>query len=65
MISCGTSDQSKKYITVSIRPQKYLLEKIIGDNDDYNIICLLSPGSNPERAGRQAYVNLAKQAWQK
>lgn len=44
--SCQNSEPHKPIITVSIQPQKHLLEKIVGDK--FNVICLLSNGSNPE-----------------
>jgi zinc transport system substrate-binding protein len=44
--SCRFSQKEKPVITVSIQPQKYLLEKIVGSK--FNVICLLSEGSNPE-----------------
>ncbi len=37
---------SKPVLTVSIQPQRYFLEKIVGDK--YDVLCLLSQGSNPE-----------------
>ncbi|MEG0010581.1 MAG: zinc ABC transporter substrate-binding protein [Muribaculaceae bacterium] len=44
--ACDGSVHNNRIITVSIQPQKYLLEKIVGDKID--IMCLLSQGSNPE-----------------
>lgn len=43
---CNASSTGKPIITVSIQPQKYLLEKIAGDN--WDVKCLLSNGANPE-----------------
>lgn len=44
--SCTSASTSKPTITVSIQPQKYMLEKIVGDK--WEIKCLLSNGANPE-----------------
>lgn len=45
--SCGgKSDSSKPVVTVSIEPQRYLLEKIVGDSIEINV--LLADGTNPE-----------------
>lgn len=44
--SCRDTSPRKQIITVSIQPQKWLLEKIV--KDKFDIICLLSQGSNPE-----------------
>ncbi len=46
LLACGGTQNERKIITVSIQPQKYLLEQIVGDK--YDVICLLSKGSNPE-----------------
>lgn len=46
MFACNGSTNNTKSISVSIQPQKYLLEKIVGDK--INVMCLLSQGSNPE-----------------
>lgn len=46
LYSCGSSVSDKPVITVSIQPQKYLLEKIAGDK--WDVKCLLSNGANPE-----------------
>lgn len=43
---CNSYSSQKRTITVSIQPQKYFLEKIVGDK--FNVVCLLSQGSNPE-----------------
>lgn len=45
-VSCNSSQPEKKTIAVSILPQKYFLEKIVGDK--YAVTCLLSQGGNPE-----------------
>lgn len=37
---------AKPVLVVSIQPQKYLLEKIVGDH--YQVICLMEQGANPE-----------------
>lgn len=44
--SCGNSDPGKHILTVSIEPQRYLLEQIAGDG--WNINTMLSNGANPE-----------------
>lgn len=44
--SCSGKTNGKPVITVSIQPQKYFLDKIVGDK--FDVICLLSKGSNPE-----------------
>lgn len=43
---CNPSVSDKPIVTVSIQPQKYLLEKIAGDK--WDVKCLLSNGANPE-----------------
>ncbi len=43
---CGGSNSGKPVITVSLEPQKYFLDKIVGDKMD--VSCLLSKGGNPE-----------------
>lgn len=43
---CGGSRIDRPTLAVSIAPQKYLLEKIVGS--DYNVITLLPPNSDPE-----------------
>lgn len=37
---------TKPVLAVSIQPQKYFLEKIVGDK--YHVMCMLAQGSNPE-----------------
>ena len=44
--SCGSKDAQKTTITVSLEPQKYFLDKIVGDKID--VECLLANGANPE-----------------
>lgn len=44
--SCNDANAHKHIITVSIQPQKWLLEKIVDNH--FDVICLLSQGSNPE-----------------
>lgn len=44
--SCVAKDAQRPTVTVSILPQKYLLEKIVGDK--YKVKCLLASGGNPE-----------------
>lgn len=46
MMSCATRSVDKPIITVSIQPQKYLLEQIAGKK--FEVRCLLTPGANPE-----------------
>lgn len=45
-MACGGLPDDKKIVTVSIEPQKYLLEQIAGDN--IQVRCLLADGANPE-----------------
>jgi zinc transport system substrate-binding protein len=45
IFSCTTKKQISNNITVSILPQKYMVEKICGEG--YNINVLIPPGSNP------------------
>lgn len=44
-VACNPAPK-KPMVAVSIQPQKYLLEKIVGNK--YDILCLLAQGSNPE-----------------
>ncbi len=48
MLSCGKAenDDNRKVLAVSLEPQRYLLEKIAGDN--FRVVSLLSNGDNPE-----------------
>lgn len=46
LISCNDKNEKKPTIAVSIMPQKYLLERLVGDK--YKVVSLLSQGSNPE-----------------
>lgn len=46
LTACVADDSRKPIVTVSILPQKYFLEKIVGDK--YDVKCLLSSGANPE-----------------
>lgn len=46
MVSCSSGNRSERIIAVSIQPQRYLLEKIVGER--FKVVCLLSQGSNPE-----------------
>ena len=41
-----TPVSTKPVLTVSIQPQRYFLEKIVGDK--YDVLCLLTQGANPE-----------------
>lgn len=43
---CSSQSDNKPVITVSIQPQKYFLDQIVGDKID--VKCLLSNGGNPE-----------------
>lgn len=56
----GRALSDKPVITVSIQPQKYFLEHIVGDKME--VKCLLSSGSNPEtyEPGMSHLVNLGK-----
>lgn len=44
-LSCGRSMKENTFI-VSIDPQRYLLEQIVGDK--FDVVTMLTPGSNPE-----------------
>ena len=46
LVACTSKSTGRPVITVSIQPQKYLLEHIVGKH--FDVICLLSQGSNPE-----------------
>ena len=46
LVACTSKSTGRPVITVSIQPQKYLLEHIVGKH--FEVICLLSQGSNPE-----------------
>lgn len=47
VVSCGGKSHDRKpVITVSIQPQKFFLEKIVGEKMD--VKCLLANGGNPE-----------------
>ena len=41
----GNTSQSTKIVTVTLPPQKYIVEQIAGDRLD--VRCLLSNGANP------------------
>ncbi len=43
---CVNNSPSSKIVTVTLPPQKYLVEQIAGDN--FEVRCLLSNGANPE-----------------
>lgn len=45
-IACSSDMPDKKIVTVSIEPQKYLVEQIAGDR--VQVRCLLADGANPE-----------------
>ncbi|MCH5215526.1 MAG: zinc ABC transporter substrate-binding protein [Muribaculaceae bacterium] len=45
-VSCVSTHESKPTVAVSILPQKYLLERLVGDK--YNVVSLLPQGTNPE-----------------
>lgn len=46
LVSCGRKDNDKNILTVSIDPQKYFLESIVGDK--YQVNTLIPSGANPE-----------------
>lgn len=46
LVACSAPREKKPTIAVSILPQKYLLEKLVGDK--YQVVCLLPQGTNPE-----------------
>lgn len=46
VMACSTKTNERPVITVSIQPQKFLLEQIVGDKID--VRCLLANGGNPE-----------------
>jgi len=50
-MSCATPisdmESQKKQLTVSILPQKYFLQRIIGNNSKFNIQVLIPPGHSP------------------
>jgi zinc transport system substrate-binding protein len=43
-----TKNEKDKTLAVTIEPQKYFLETIVGDH--YKVNCIVPPGSNPESA---------------
>lgn len=45
-LSCGQREQKTNSLTVTIEPQKYFLEQIVGDK--YEVTSLVPDGSNPE-----------------
>lgn len=45
--SCTSNQSGKTVLTVSLPPQRYLLEWLVG-GDDYDVQCLLASGGNPE-----------------
>lgn len=47
LTSCNQkNDSQQKILSVSIEPQRYFLETIVGDR--YKVNCVIPPGSNPE-----------------
>lgn len=46
LLACAGAPHDKQIVTVSIEPQKYILEQITGDK--IQVRCLLSDGANPE-----------------
>ncbi len=46
LTACGGQVKHKPMITVSILPQKFMLEKIVGDK--FEVSCMLNEGNNPE-----------------
>ncbi|MDE6010294.1 MAG: zinc ABC transporter substrate-binding protein [Muribaculaceae bacterium] len=45
-VACGGRDTGRKVIAVSFESQKWIVEQIVGD--DYEVVALLPPGSDPE-----------------
>lgn len=45
-IGCSDRQQQEKVLSVTIEPQKYFLEQIVGDK--YKVNCVVPNGSNPE-----------------
>lgn len=64
VVMCGISscnpESTKPVLTVSIQPQRYFLERIVGDK--YDVLCLLTQGSNPEsyEPGFNHLINLER-----
>ena len=46
LMACGSGPAEKPIVTVSIEPQRYLVERIAGDR--MQVRCLLADGANPE-----------------
>lgn len=46
LCSCTGGNDTTPTISVSIQPQKFLLEKLVGKH--FNVVCLLAQGNNPE-----------------
>ncbi|MCM1293026.1 MAG: zinc ABC transporter substrate-binding protein [Bacteroides sp.] len=46
LASCGSSDKDRNLLTVSIEPQRYLLERIVGDK--WQVNTLAPNGTDPE-----------------
>lgn len=46
LAGCGKMPGNEKLVTVSIEPQKYILEQIVGDR--VKVRCLMGNGGNPE-----------------
>ena len=58
VMSCSTNgEEQKKRVAVTILPQKYLLDKIVGDS--LEVICVIPDGANPEEYA--AMPNLMKE----
>ena len=62
LIACGSGPTEKPIITVSIEPQRYLVEQIAGDR--MQVRCLLADGANPETydPSMTHMINLQKSA---
>lgn len=62
LIACGPGAVDKPIVTVSIEPQKYMLEQIVGDR--MQVRCLLANGANPETydPSMTHMINLQKSA---
>lgn len=61
-VACSSDLPEKKIVTVSIEPQKYLVEQIAGDR--VQVRCLLADGANPETydPSMTHMINLQKSA---
>lgn len=46
LVSCSKKQDTRPILSVSIEPQKYFLEQLVGDK--YTVHCVIPNGSNPE-----------------